>query len=227
MDQVKQHFENEAREFDQIILTLIPDYPEMVEALVSTIPFGKESPIRVIDLGCGTGTVAYCVLRSFPNAHLTCVDLAANMIAIARSKLVAYPDVRFVEGDFNSFTFDGQYDAVVSSLALHHLATAEGKKRFYRLIYESLAPAGVLYNADVVLASNDHLQRLYMAKWRAFMQRSISREEIENKWILKYEAEDHPAKLLDQMTWLAEIGFTDVDVIWKHYNFAVYGGTKR
>ncbi len=31
---------------------------------------------------------------------------------------------------------------------------------------------------------------------------------------------------MDQLAWLAEIGFTDVDVVWKYYNFAVYGGRK-
>lgn len=40
------------------------------------------------------------------------------------------------------------------------------------------------------------------------------------------EEEDRPAKLIEQLNWLAEIGFTDVDVIWKYYNFAVYGGLK-
>jgi tRNA (cmo5U34)-methyltransferase len=227
MDRVRQHFEDEAREFDQLILTLIPGYPRMVEALVSAIQFGKESPIRVIDLGCGTGTVAQYVLRTFPHAHLTCVDLSANMIATARTKLAAYSNVRFAVGDFNAFTFYEEYDAVASSLALHHLVTAEDKKRFYRLIYQSLVPGGVFYNADVVLASNDCLQSMYMDQWRAFMRRTISREEIEGKWIAKYNTEDSPAKMLDQMTWLTEIGFIDVDVIWKYYNFAVYGGMKR
>jgi tRNA (cmo5U34)-methyltransferase len=66
-----------------------------------------------------------------------------------------------------------------------------------------------------------------MHQWRAFMRHTISDEEIEEKWIAKYHAEDHPAKLVDQLAWLTEIGFADVDVLWKHYNFAVYGGVKR
>jgi tRNA (cmo5U34)-methyltransferase len=121
---------------------------------------------------------------------------------------------------------DGEYDAVISSLALHHLATDEDKKYFYRRIYTRLCPGGVFYNGDVVLASSDILQAVYMRQWRAFMRRSISDEEIEGKWIPSYEAEDRPAKLMDQLAWLGEIGFADVDVLWKDYNFAVYGGVK-
>jgi tRNA (cmo5U34)-methyltransferase len=227
MDKIKQHFEEEAREFDRIIVNLIPEYPRMVEALLSAIPFNQSASFRVIDLGCGTGTVAACVLDAFPNAQVTCLDLAENMVAMAQAKLKRYPLVRYVVGDFNAFDFDGGYDVVVSSLALHHLVTNEDKRHFYRRIYDSLALGGVFYNADVVLGSGDFLQDLYMEKWRNFMNRNVCKDEVESKWIPKYQAEDRPAKLVDQLEWMTEIGFTEVDVLWKYYNFAVYGGVKR
>lgn len=227
MNNIKQHFEDEAREFDRLIVTLIPEYSRMVEALVSSFPFERSAPVRVIDLGCGTGTVAARVLQIFPNAQVTCLDLAENMIEMAQSKLARHPQVRYTQGDFNAFKFDRDFDAVVSSLALHHLATDDEKKIFYQRIYESLAPGGIFYNADVVLGSSEFLQEVYMEQWRSFMSRNVSRAEIESKWIPKYQAEDRPAKLMDQLEWMAEIGFADVDVIWKYYNFAVYGGAKR
>jgi tRNA (cmo5U34)-methyltransferase len=65
-----------------------------------------------------------------------------------------------------------------------------------------------------------------MRQWVAFMRNSIPQEEIENKWIPQYYVEDHPAPLVAQLGWLADIGFSHVDVVWKYYNFAVYGGTK-
>jgi tRNA (cmo5U34)-methyltransferase len=227
MDEIKHHFEAEARDFDGIILTLIPDYRRMVEALVAAIPFESAAPLRAIDLGCGTGTVTQAVVDAFPNAHVTCLDLAENMIAMAQSKMADFPQVSYVLSDFNIFEFDGRYDVIVSSLALHHLATDDEKRRLYRRIYESLNAGGVFYNGDVVLASNEFLQTVYMGKWVEFMRRKVSEEEIEDKWIRKYQAEDRPAGLIDQMAWMADIGFADVDVIWKYYNFAVYGGVRR
>lgn len=213
VNRVKQHFEDEAQEFDRIIVALIPDYAQMVASLVETLPFDPEASIKVLDLGCGTGTVALSVLCTFPNAHLTCLDLAENMIDMARTKLVSYRDVRYVVGDFNDFS--GDYDAVVSSLALHHLSTDDAKRRCYRRIYGSLSPGGVFYNADVVLASSERLRNTYMRQWRNFMRRSVSEQEVEDKWIPKYYAEDHPAKLTDQLAWLREIGFEGVEVVSK------------
>ena len=94
MDKIKRHFEEEAKEYDGIILKLIPLYPRMLDALVSAIPFDTSEPIRVIDLGCGTGTISQRVLAAFPNARVTCLDLAENMIEMAKVKLEQTPIVR-------------------------------------------------------------------------------------------------------------------------------------
>ena len=87
MDIVKKHFEAEAQEFDQIILRLIPYYPEMIEALITAIPFDRSSRINVMDLGCGTGTIALRIKETFPQARISCLDLAENMIEMTRLKL--------------------------------------------------------------------------------------------------------------------------------------------
>jgi tRNA (cmo5U34)-methyltransferase len=87
VNRVKQHFEDEAQEFDRIIVALIPDYAQMVEALVAALPFNSGASIKVIDLGCGTGTLTLGILRRFPNARVTCLDLAQNMITMARTRL--------------------------------------------------------------------------------------------------------------------------------------------
>src|SRR5262249_12773816 len=179
MDAIKQHFEHEAVDFDRIIVELIPYYSDMVRALVSAIPFDCNAQIRVADLGCGTGTVAKQVLERFPHAEVTCIDLADNMIAMAKVKLGSGTRLRYITGDFSTFDSSSKYDAIVSSLALHHLVTDEDKQRFYRRICQSLNSGGVFYNADVVLASTDFLQAVYMRQWRQFMLRSVPEKEID------------------------------------------------
>jgi tRNA (cmo5U34)-methyltransferase len=226
MDAIRQHFNDEAPDFDQIILTLIPDYRRIVETMVAAIPFERAAPIEAIDLGCGTGTMAGAILEAFPNAHVTCIDLAENMLAIAKSKLTRHSGVKFVLGDFRTVSFDRDYDVVMSSLALHHLVTDEDKQSFYKRIYRALRSGGVFYNGDIVLGSSDFLQSVYMREWRAFMGRNVGETEVDATWIPKYHAEDRPAKLVDQLDWLRDIGFVAVDVLFKTYNFAVYGGVK-
>ena len=224
MDAVKKHFESEAREFDLIILKLIPHYPEMIDALVSAIPHERSSSIKVIDLGCGTGAISRKTIDLFPRSKITCIDLSENMIGMARIKLKENPGIRYQVGDFRSYEFDDKYDVVATSLALHHLETDAEKIKFYEKIHDSLNPGGMFINADVVLGSSPHLQSVYMEKWKQFMLKHVSEDEIENKWLQKYLEEDRPARLMDHISWLSEVGFSEIDIVWKYYNFAVYCG---
>ena len=226
MENVKRHFEEEAEEFDGIIIRLIPHYSEIINGLVEAIPFGKDVPIKVIDLGCGTGTISKKVKDAFPNAIITCLDIAPNMIEVTKEKMSRYQNIHYQVGDFLSYEFGGNYDVVVSSLALHHLPTDNDKQTFYQKIFNSLHPGGLFFNADIVLGSNELFQEMYMNKWKSFMRKNVTEEEIENKWMHVYRTEDSPSRLSDQLKWLENIGFCEVDVLWKYYNFALYGGFK-
>lgn len=224
MDRVQRHFEEEAKEYDDIIMNLIPNYKTMVDILVSLLPFDKEQAFEPIDLGCGTGTVSKAVKDAFPAAKITCVDIAANMLDIAAQKVGE--GTTLIQADFNTFEFPQKYDAVVSALALHHLETDDDKLRFYEKIYGALNPGGIFVNADVVLGGEDALQNLYMKKWKTFMRTNVSEQEVEQKWIPSYYAEDHPATLRAHFDMLAQCSFTGIDVVYKQYNFAVYCGRK-
>jgi len=224
IDRIKNHFEQEAKEYDKIIQKIIPYYNQMVEALVSVIPFEKDSVFSAIDLGCGTGTISKSVKNIFPNVNITCVDISGNMLEIAKNKIGG--TVNCIQADFNSFNFPQKYDLVVSSLALHHLENDSDKMEFYRKIHTSLNPGGVFINIDVVLGSDDFIQKMYIKKWREFMEKSISAEEIERKWLPNYYAEDRPAKLTTHLNMLGVCGFIDVDVICKYYDVVVYMAKK-
>ena len=222
---IKNHFESEAKEFDERVLKIIPYYTEMLDALLLAVPFAEDSSFEAIDLGSGTGTVAKLLKERFPKAKITCLDFSEKMLQIAKGKLQNFSDVSYKSANFLEFEFDPKYDLVISSLALHHLESDEIKRDFFKKILEALKPKGIFYNADVVLASSEKLQTKYMEKWANFTAKNLSAAEVQNN-LVRYKNEDMPAKLTDQLNWLAEIGFKEVEVIWKYYNFAVYGGVK-
>lgn len=225
MKQVKSHFEEEAEIFDELIKTLIPYYEDMIESMILALPFHQKEKINVLDLGCGTGNISLKVKERFPNARITSVDMAKNMIKIAKQKLASYNDIEFIIADVRDLEFVDEFDAVVSSLALHHLHHPE-KKPYYHRIKSFLKKGGVFYNTDNILGSSPHLNQLYMDKWIEFLLKSHTHEEIDSVWIPKHRKEDFPAPLMDHIHLLEEVGFKEVDVIWKSYMFGVYGGKK-
>jgi len=225
MKQVKSHFEEEAEIFDELIKTLIPYYEDMIESMILALPFHQKEKINVLDLGCGTGNISLKVKERFPNARITSVDMAKNMIKIAKQKLASYNDIEFIIADVRDLEFVDEFDAVVSSLALHHLHHPE-KKPYYHRIKSFLKKGGVFYNTDNILGSSPHLNQLYMDKWIEFLLKSHTHEEIDSVWIPKHREEDFPAPLMDHIHLLEEVGFKEVDVVWKSYMFGVYGGKK-
>lgn len=226
MKKVQEHFDSEAQHYDNLILTLIPHYNKMTDILIEGLPFDGKKYLNVLDLGCGTGNISQKIKIRFPTAHITCVDLSENMINIAKNKLSNYSNIAYKMADFQDISLNDDYDVVVSSLAIHHLETDLDKKNLYGKIFNSLAEGGVFYNADVVLGSSEYLQDMYIKKWKEFMAKNHSEEDIENKWMPTHRAEDNPSKMIDHIKWLYDAGFKQVDVLWKYYNYGVYGGVK-
>jgi len=225
LDRVRAHFEQEAREFDDLIVRLIPRYDEMIGAMIAAIPFDPARPIRVIDLGCGTGTVADRVKQRFPRARITCLDLAENMLSFARAKLAKYDGIDFEQGDFLTHELKGPYDAAVSSLALHHLETDADKAAFYRRLFAALAPGAVFWTADAALGATPALNAMYMEKWKDYMRLTMAEDAIEERFA-KDAQEDRPAALRDHFRWMEAAGFVNPEIVWRYFYCGVYGAHK-
>jgi putative AdoMet-dependent methyltransferase len=106
---------------------------------------------RILDLGAGTGNLS---LRL--RGELWCVDVSAEMEKIARSKLADREDVRFVRSDLLEF-FDApgpDFDAIVSTYAIHHLVEDEKQQLFAR-IAARLRQGGRAAFGDLMFESAD------------------------------------------------------------------------
>jgi len=75
----------------------------------------------VVDSGCGTGRqLAELAARSSPHVQLIGVEPALNMRKIAIARTDAYPNVRILDGSFESLPFEsGSIDYLYSTLAFH------------------------------------------------------------------------------------------------------------
>ena len=74
---------------------------------------------RVIDVGCGEGHITNFLVQRLPNAEVKGVDVAKDIIKIARTN---YPLLHFEEESIYSLPYStGYYDLVVSCEVLEHL----------------------------------------------------------------------------------------------------------
>jgi SAM-dependent methyltransferase len=103
----------------------------------------------VLDLGCGTGTLALLVKERQPAADVVGLDADPEMLEQARSKAEQTgAELRLDEGLSTELPYpDASFDLVLSTLFFHHL-DREAKRRTAGEIARVLGPGGELHVAD-------------------------------------------------------------------------------
>ena len=104
---------------------------------------------RVLDVGCGTGTLAVEIKRAHPEVAVTAIDPDAKALARARAKArAAGVEVRFEEAFGDALPFaERSFDRVVSSFMFHHLPL-DARAGMLAEVERVLAPGGALLLLD-------------------------------------------------------------------------------
>lgn len=187
----------------------IPHRTEGEAALLECVP---SSVTRILDLGSGDGRLLRLLKLDRPQARAVALDFSPVMVEALRKNFAADPSVTVVEHNLDRTLPDlGEFDAVVSSFAIHHLVD-ERKRSLYTEVYRVLTPGGPFANLEHVSSPTQALHERYLEKLG-----------------IPLLGEDPSNKTLDvetQLGWLRAIGFTDVDCHWKWLELALLAGRK-
>jgi SAM-dependent methyltransferase len=188
------------------------EFPHRTEGegvLLDHLPAGVE---RVLDLGTGGGRLIGLVRGEHPRAAIVGLDFSAPMLAEARSRFGADPRVDLVVHDLGEPLPDlGSFDAVVSSMAIHHLED-DRKEALYGEVHAILAPGGPFANLEHVASPTQRLHEAFFA--------AID-EPIDNE-----DPSDRTVAVETQLGWLRGCGFEDVDCYWKWLEMALLIGVR-
>jgi tRNA (cmo5U34)-methyltransferase len=201
-------------------------YNEVHNAILDTLPFAQNKKINVLDLGCGTGETTACILTKYPHAQVTAIDLFEEMIKQAKEKLKKFEkQVKFVQGNFVEIKFEKKFDAIVSSLATHHLSHAD-KKKLFKKCFKHLKHKGIFVNGDLAKHKNPHLQKIAMEHSETQMRKKITDPKKIKDWFYHQRKLNNPAILEEQLKWMEKAGFKKISIVYRHYTKAVVAGYK-
>ncbi len=105
---------------------------------------------RIIDIGCGTGSLAVAILKREPRTDYLGIDPDADALSRARAKIIgAGLKARMELGFFsaNGLPEDSTPNKVISSLVLHQVPLG-GKKQIITDMFRVLASGGKVHIAD-------------------------------------------------------------------------------
>lgn len=104
---------------------------------------------RVLDVGCGTGTLATMIKRLHPDVEVVGLDPDPKALARARRKAACTAlSIRFDQGFAGELPYpEGSFDRALSSFMFHHLPPNE-KGRMLRAVQRVLKPGGEFHMLD-------------------------------------------------------------------------------
>lgn len=159
--------------YDGLIGGIIPCYPLLLRTAVHYLPTGAKN---ILELGCGTGILTEAVLAACPHAKVTGIDIAPDMLDRARAKPLL-EKAGFVRGDIRDAWPENHYEAIITTLCLHHLPKNERLCLVQRAAH-ALAPDGRFICGDIFRADHDRENRLLIESWQHSMREGNIPEEI-------------------------------------------------
>ncbi len=223
---IEKTFNRTISYYDDWMRKALPNYHDIFATAQELIPFDTARPIDVLDLGAGTGLFSKHVLEKYPNGRFVLVDLAEKMIEVARNRFSDYREqFNYSIADYNKIEGSRKFDLVISSLSIHHL-THENKRTLFKSIHRILRSGGLFINIDQIRGETPALAEIYWNHWLQQVNKAEQSAERIRESIKRRKDYDIDAGLIEQLGWLKEAGFNDVDCIYKNFFVGVFFAVK-
>ena len=217
--------ENVARVFDDMISRSIPLYADSQRLIPQLAETLDHQPLKVVDLGCSTGTSLILLARSLQHRRLELigVDNSQSMLDKCREKLLALElqnSVKLYNANIQSFAISTA-SIVLMNYTLQFFETSQ-RSGLLRQVASSLATDGILIMSEKVQHGDSATDRMLNELYYDFKRRngyseleiSRKRDALENVLV--------PLTIEQNTSLLKDAGFKKVEVMLKWFNFATF-----
>ena len=176
---VEEQFNIIAKEYDANRKKFIPCFEDFYEGTTKFIASNINAPKTIVDLGAGTGLLSYYWYRHFPESNYILVDVAEDMLKVAKERFSQLSNVSYQVSDYSQSLPKEECDVIISALSIHHLEDLD-KDELFKSIYNKLPDVGIFVNYDQFCTDSDMLDDWYDSYWENGLQNSgLSSKDIE------------------------------------------------
>lgn len=156
-----------------------------------------DSPARVLDLACGTGTLTFMIRDRFPEAEVVGVDVSAARLdyALKRAHLRRDHRTRFVLGSVERVAPAGRFDAVTSC----YLAKNADLPRLVSRLGSFLNPGGLVAMHDLTYPEHPVVRKAWERHFRRLHHAAL------NEWPAAIRVFDELPEIVRRSRWVEEL----------------------
>lgn len=211
-EEMERFFDERAQGYDEDMRSVVVSFEAFYGGIAAPL-LATDAPIRVLDLGCGTGLELAGIWARAPNARITGIDLSGGMLARLRERYAARAaQLELVKGSYLEVPLGEQaFDFAVSTMTLHHLAP-EAKAQLYARLRPALKPGAVYVEGDYVVEPAEEARLLATARAAAAAESPGA----------PLRHVDIPCSLGTQEELLRRAGFVDYRLRWQGGKAAIY-----
>ena len=221
---IEKQFNLVAAEYDRNRRKFIPCFDDFYGNTTKFLAANIAEPKRILDLGAGTGLLSYFWLQQFPSSEFVLVDIADDMLEIARKRFSEIDHVSCQKMDYVKNFPKGSFDAVISALSIHHLEN-EDKRDLFGKIYDLLPDGGLLVNYDQFCACDPKLDRWYDFYWESQLaSRGLTDHDLA-LW-QKRRKLDRECSVEQEVEMLYQSKFKTVKCVYTFQKFSVIAAIK-
>lgn len=224
-------YDQSAAGYDAFINEINPAYRKMqdicIETLLSLHPNGRIA--SVLELGVGTGMLAFKILSKFAVRKYAGYEISENLMALAKARLSFFPSkIDLSDKDFRTIKPANSFQSAVSTMTFHYLSNKD-KKMVFKNVYDSLKNNGIFIIGDRIISEQPFLKDVFVKRMVASWDNTTKnwRRIIRKTHNTVDDSKEEPWYLEDQLLWLKEVGFSEVECIWREFNYCVFYGIKK
>ena len=221
---IEEQFNRIANEYDTNRRIFIPCFDEYYEKTTNFITANIAAPKRIMDLGAGTGLLTYYWYQHFDKSQYCLVDIANEMLNVARKRFLNIPNIKFEVMDYRNSFPEMECDCIISALSIHHLEDEE-KKALFSNIYGKLPIGGIFVNYDQFCGGSSTMYMWFNTYWINRLENSCLTSKDIEQWKERRKL-DREISVDAEMQLLQECNFKEVNCVYLNQKFAVIVAVK-